>query len=221
MTESKIIFITGASRGLGRACAELLVNAGHHVIALGRTVGALEELSDGIKAQKGSVSLAIVDITHDESIKATCHNVHQRFGLVDLWIHTAIHAAPLTPTHQIDADQLKQAIAVNLLATQSLITNINPLLHRESQAVFFSDARMGNKFNGVYGATKQAQISLVQSWAHETARIGPRVVIHQPQRMATKTTRTFTPGIKESDLSSPRTEAQSLLQKLGMYSNRE
>ena len=53
----KIALITGASRGFGAAMAEGLAAAGYHVLALARTVGALEELDDRIQATGGSATL--------------------------------------------------------------------------------------------------------------------------------------------------------------------
>ncbi|MDG1067451.1 MAG: SDR family NAD(P)-dependent oxidoreductase, partial [Sulfitobacter sp.] len=58
----KIALITGASRGLGTALAEALAQD-YHIVAVGRTVGALEELDDRIKAKGGSATLAPMDIT--------------------------------------------------------------------------------------------------------------------------------------------------------------
>ena len=56
--ETKLALITGASRGLGAALAEALA-PGHHVIAVARTSGALEELDDRIRAAGGSATLAL------------------------------------------------------------------------------------------------------------------------------------------------------------------
>ncbi|MDB0062164.1 SDR family NAD(P)-dependent oxidoreductase, partial [Octadecabacter sp.] len=60
----KTALITGASRGLGAALADALAPT-HHIIALGRTTGALEDLDDRIKAVQGEATLAPMDITVD------------------------------------------------------------------------------------------------------------------------------------------------------------
>ena len=61
--DQKIALITGASRGLGAALAEALAPA-HHVIAVARTTGALEELDDRIKAKGGQATLAPMDVNN-------------------------------------------------------------------------------------------------------------------------------------------------------------
>ncbi len=58
---TKTVLITGASRGLGAALAKALAPT-HHVIAVGKTVGALEELDDAIQAQGGQATLAPMDM---------------------------------------------------------------------------------------------------------------------------------------------------------------
>ena len=59
---TKIALITGASRGLGAALAEKLAPT-FHIVAVARTVGALEELDDRIKANGGAATLAPMDVT--------------------------------------------------------------------------------------------------------------------------------------------------------------
>ena len=64
----KIALITGASRGLGAALSEKLSET-HHIIAVARTVGGLEDLDDRIKAKNGFATLVPMDITNREAMK--------------------------------------------------------------------------------------------------------------------------------------------------------
>ena len=93
---TKLALITGASRGLGAAIAEELAPE-YHVVAVARTVGALEELDDRIKARGGAATLAPMDITDPNAMAHMCRGIHDRWGHTDLWVHTAVHAAPLAP----------------------------------------------------------------------------------------------------------------------------
>jgi NAD(P)-dependent dehydrogenase (short-subunit alcohol dehydrogenase family) len=209
----KIALITGASRGLGTALAEALAPE-YHIVAVGRTVGALEELDDRIKAKGGSATLAPMNITDTGAMQTLCRGIHDRWGDLDMWLHTAIHAAPLTPSHHIDTNDLEKSIEGNISATATLINYVAPLLGEAGQAVFFEDPIVGDKFYGSYGATKAAQIALARSWQNETSRIGPRVEILTPNPMPTATRARFFPGEDRNTLNDIHAEATRLLATL-------
>ncbi len=205
--------ITGASRGLGSALAEALAPT-HHIIAVGRTVGALEELDDRIKAKGGSATLAPMDITDPDAMATLCRGIHDRWGKLDLWLHTGVHAAPLTPASHIDSKDFQKSLDTNVSATATLISYVAPLLGETGQAVFFDDPVAGAKFLGSYGATKAAQIALAHSWQAETARIGPLVHILTPRPMPTATRARFYPGEDRSPLADPHAEAARLITQI-------
>lgn len=209
---TKIALITGASRGLGAALAEALAQE-YHVIAVARTVGALEELDDRIKARGGSATLAPMDITNPDAMAQLCRSVHDRWGQVDLWAHTAIHAAPLAPANHIDARDLGKSVAVNISATAVLIAYVSPLLEAAAgaRALFFDDPRAGTKFFGNYGATKAAQIALARSWQAETAKTRPDIFVLTPPPMPTATRARFFPGEDRDRLTSTADAAGVLL----------
>ncbi|MDZ7710479.1 MAG: SDR family NAD(P)-dependent oxidoreductase [Roseovarius sp.] len=205
-----IALVTGASRGLGAAMAEALAST-HHVVAVARTTGALEELDDRIQARGGQATLAPMDITTRDAMAQLCRGIYDRWGRLALWVHTAIHAAPLSPADHVDARDLERSVATNVTATGTLIPFVAPLLGRDGQAVFFDDPRAGEKFFGAYGATKAAQIALARSWQAETARTGPRIHILTPAPMPTATRARFFPGEDRAALAQPRDEAARLL----------
>ncbi|MFD1882975.1 SDR family NAD(P)-dependent oxidoreductase [Paracoccus pacificus] len=219
MTENtqKIALITGASRGLGAALAEALGRRGWHILAVARTIGALEELDDRIRAAGGTATLAPMDASTPEAMGQLVKAVADRWKGLDLWAHTAIHAAPLAPTPQIDGKDWDKSLSVNVLTTQGLIGLIHPLLlARQGQAMFFADPRAGQSYFGAYGATKAAQIALARSWAAEGARLGPRVTVATPAPMPTATRARFFPGEDRAALTPCATEAERLLTEAGI-----
>lgn len=207
---TKTALITGASRGLGAAMAKELA-ATHHIIAVGKTSGALEELDDAIQAAGGQATLAPMDITVDEAMQQLCRSIFERWGSLDLWLHPAIHAAPLAPAGHIGPKDLSKSLDVNVAATSRLISYVAPLLGDDGQAVFFDDPRAGDQFFGAYGATKAAQISLAKSWQAETVKTGPKVSILEPNPMPTATRARFYPGEDRAPLADPTAEAKRLL----------
>ena len=74
-----VALITGASRGLGTALAEALAPT-HHIVAVAKTVGALEELDDRISAAGGQATLAPMDITVEAAMQQLCRSIFDRWG---------------------------------------------------------------------------------------------------------------------------------------------
>lgn len=211
---TKTALITGASRGLGAALA-LKLSETHHIIAVAKTTGALEELDDRIQARGGAATLAPMDITTDAAMATLCRGIYDRWGQVDFWAHAAIHAAPLAPTSMIDAKDMGKSVDINVSATARLITYVAPLLGSTGHALFFDDARAGLPFYGSYGATKAAQIALARSWQAESKKTGPHIHIATPEPMATATRARFHPGEDRDPLAKPDAEAARILAALG------
>ena len=212
----KIALVTGASRGLGAGLAEQLAIRGWHVVAVARTVGGLEELDDRVKALKlpgaGTLTLAPMDVTNEDAMRHLCRSIHDRWGGLAFWAHTAIHATALSPAGSVDMKDLDKSVACNLRATSFLITVIEPLLRAKSgSAMFFDDPLAGQKFSAAYGATKVAQIALARAWQREGEKIGPRVLIETPAPMPTAVRARFYPGEDRSGLADPRAEAARLI----------
>ena len=213
--EVKIALITGASRGVGAALAEAVADT-HHVIAVGRTVGALEELDDRIKANGGQATLAPMDITDEGAMATLCRGIFDRWGRLDLWVHAAIHAAPLAPAQMIDAKDFAKSVHANITATARLIQFVAPLLGTQGRAVFLDDPRAGTQFFGSYGASKAAQIALARSWQAETVKTGPQVTIVTPPPMPTATRARFFPGENRDTLTDINTAARDVLRQANL-----
>lgn len=210
-----IAMITGASRGLGAACAEYVAQQGYHVIALARTTGALEELDDRIQAAGGSATLVPVDLCNEDAMRQICRSIYDRWGKVDLLIHAAIHAPPLCPVSHMDEKDLDKSLATNVRATARLIVNTEPLLKAaKGRAVFFNDPVKAERFHATYGLTKAAQMRLARSYQDEAKTADINVEILTPSPMPTATRARFYPGEDRSALTPCAKEAARLLEPL-------
>jgi NAD(P)-dependent dehydrogenase (short-subunit alcohol dehydrogenase family) len=226
----RVALITGASRGLGAALAEALGARGWHVVAVARTLGGLEELDDRIQATTGgSATLAPMDITQDDALRHLCRGIHDRWGHVDLWAHSAMVAPPLSPAGHVAIKDWDKLLAVALRSTGVLIPMVEPLLRAAPDggtALFFDDASRltdageARPHFGAYGAAKAGQIALAGAWAAENAALGPgrapRVVIDRPAPMPTATRARFFPGEPRERLSPCAAEAERCLTALGL-----
>ena len=212
MTEN-IALITGASRGLGAAISEKLSET-HHIIAVARTVGGLEELDDRIRLKSGTATLAPMDVTNIDAMSQLFSSIFEKWGRIDFWAHTAIYAPPLSPLNTLDLGDLDKTISTNITATALLINFASPIMSKKGDALFFDDPCNGKKFYGAYGSSKSAQMSLVQSWANECKNFGPNITVFRPSPMKTALRARFFPGENKEKLLSPKIEAQRVLATL-------
>lgn len=200
----KVALVTGASRGLGAGVAMALARRSFHVIAAARTVGALEELDDRIGDIGGSASLAVLDLTDDASVRGLGGQIGERWGRLDALAHAAVAPCPLSPAGHIDIKTLRRSVETCFVSTARLIACTEQLLRKADAgiAMFFDDRTAGNRFFGAHGGAKAAQIALARSWQAESSKIGPKVLILEPEPMATKSRAAFHPG-ESKDLTAP------------------
>jgi NAD(P)-dependent dehydrogenase (short-subunit alcohol dehydrogenase family) len=204
----RIAFVTGASRGIGRSTALALAKAGAHVIAAGRTQGALEELDDEIKAATGeSATLTPFDITDGDAIDRLGGALWERFKRVDVLVHSAGRAGTVTPVSHMSPKDFDAVIATNLTSTYRLIRSFEPLLRASEagRAILLSSgvAVRTHPFFGAYSASKAGMESLARCWAVEIDTTPVRVAIVNPGPMRTKMRMEAFPGEDPETLPHP------------------
>lgn len=184
MTDDRIILVTGASRGIGRASALQLASNGAHVIALARSKLALEELGEEILEAGGEATLVPLDLTDAEGIARLGIALMERFGRLDAWLANAAVLGTLGPLANIGARSFEQTLEINLTANWRLITALTPLLQAsENPRVVFvtsSVARQPRAFWGPYQAAKAGLEALTLGWADETEALGIKINLFDP-----------------------------------------
>lgn len=204
----RIALVTGASRGIGRASALALAEAGAHVIAVARTQGGLEELDDEIRARTGqSATLVPLDIADGDALDKLGFAIYERFQRLDVLVHAAAILGPMTPVAHIEPKHWDRVVAVNLTATYRLIRTTEPLLRAapSARAIFLTTGRVARPkaFWGPYGATKAAMENLVRTWADELEQTKVRAALVDPGAMRTKMRAEAMPGEDPETLPDP------------------
>lgn len=216
--KNKIALVTGSSRGFGYSVALKLAQEGADLIITSRTTGALEELSEKILSYGGKVTVAPLDLRNQLHTQLFCKNIYEKFGKIDLFIHSAFLAIPMAPIETISEKDVLKYFDANTFLTQRLIKLIHPLLkkQKDSIAVFISDntKKTNKKFLGIHNAIQAANREIVMSYSEETLRIGPKVLLFEPLPMPTKTRTIMFPGENKKKLSSCKEEANKLIKLL-------
>jgi NAD(P)-dependent dehydrogenase (short-subunit alcohol dehydrogenase family) len=196
--EGRVALITGASHGIGRAVAKRFAAEGATVIALGRNVGALEELDDEIRADGGKLVLLPMDLTMYEKIDALGASIYERFGRLDIVVGNAGLLGELAPVGHIDTQVFENTYATNVTANFRLIRSVDKLLRLSDagRAIFATSnaSSKGRAFWGLYASTKAALESLVLSYAQELEETPVRVNLINPGRIRTKMRAEAYPG---------------------------
>lgn len=204
----RIALVTGASRGIGRACALALATAGAHVIATARSQGGLEELDDEIRGLTGErATLAPMDLIDGDGADQLGLAIHQRHARLDILVHSGAILGGLTPVAHIDPPAWDRAVAVNLTSTYRLIRSFEPLLRQSDagRAIFLTSGRAvrPKAFWGVYAATKAGLEALVRCWADEIEQTKIRAILLDPNVMRTRMRAEAFPGEDPETLPDP------------------
>jgi NAD(P)-dependent dehydrogenase (short-subunit alcohol dehydrogenase family) len=170
----RIILVTGAGDGLGRAAAMAYARHGATLILLGRTQRKLETVYDEIRACGFAepllmpVDLGKAGLREYEEIAAA---IEREFGRLDGLLHSAAQLGNLTPLSMYDLETWVQVMQVNFNAAY-LVTRacLNMLARSDAASVIFTTsdvARRGRAYWGAYAAAGAALENLVQVWADE------------------------------------------------------
>jgi NAD(P)-dependent dehydrogenase (short-subunit alcohol dehydrogenase family) len=206
--DGQIVLVTGATRGIGRACALALAEAGAHIVATARTQGGLESLDDEIKAMTGkSATLVPLDLAQPDGLDQLGLAIHQRFGHLDLLVHCGAVLGALTPVSHVEPGLWERVMTVNATATYRLIRATERLLRAApaGRALFFTTGRVARPkaFWGPYGASKAAMEHIVRTWADELENTTVRAALIDPNAMRTKMRAEAMPGEDPMDLPEP------------------
>ena len=199
MSEKRIVLVTGASKGIGRACALELARSGAHVIALARSTAALESLDDQIRKETDeNATLITLDLKDFNMIDRLAAPLLERFGRLDGLLGNAGVLGPIGPLQMANPRSFDDTIAVNLSANWRLIRALDPLLRLSpaGRAVFITSgaAIRPRAFWGPYQASKAGLEALVRAWALETEQSALNINLFDPGRTRTDMRFSAMPG---------------------------
>ncbi|MBV8833304.1 MAG: 3-oxoacyl-[acyl-carrier-protein] reductase [Acidobacteriaceae bacterium] len=197
--EKRTALVTGASRGIGKACADALATAGHRVAVASRTRPALDEVAENLK-QTGAEAFAIeMDLSNADSITAGFSQVAKEFGRIDILVNNAGIAKDGLAVRMKRADW-ESVLATNLSGAFYCMQQVLPGMMRErwGRIVNISSVvgEMGNPGQANYVASKAGLIGLTKSLAQEVGSRNITVNAVAPGFIETDMTHGLTPELK-------------------------
>ncbi|KOX11466.1 SDR family NAD(P)-dependent oxidoreductase [Streptomyces sp. NRRL B-3648] len=179
-TTGRVWFITGASRGLGRAFAEAALGAGDRVACAARTVAPLEELA---AAHPGRVLPLGVDVTDRDAVFAAVAEAVGRFGRLDVVVNNA-GMLSMGMVEEFTEAEARAQLDVNFFGALWVCQAVMPVLRSQGSGhlvqVSSIAALGGFPSTGLYSASKFALEGLSEALAAEAAAFGTKVSILQP-----------------------------------------
>ncbi|MCP5395544.1 MAG: SDR family NAD(P)-dependent oxidoreductase [Sphingomonadaceae bacterium] len=195
---SRIALVTGATSGIGEACARSLVGSDWRVIGTGRRAERLEAL----KAELGDAfHPAVFDVRDEAARDAALAALPESFAGIDLLVNNAGLALGTSPAQSADLDQWKTMIETNVTALVSLTHKLLPgLIERKGAVINLSSVAATYPYAGgnVYGGTKAFVRQFSLGLRSDLAGTGVRVCSIEPGMVETEFTLVRTSGNQQA-----------------------
>ncbi len=201
--EGRVALVTGASQGIGRACALLLAEAGAKLALCARNQEKLEALAEEINGKSGEAAAFKLDVASDEEIKAVAKAVIARFGKIDILVNNAGITRDQLVMRMKRADW-NDVLATNLTAPFLLIQAVigSMLKQRWGRIINVTSifGQIGQVGQANYSSSKAGLIGLTMSVAREVGSRNITVNAVAPGFIETAMTEALPAELKENIL---------------------
>jgi len=200
----KVVFITGASRGIGAAAARLFAREGAAVVLAARGSDALDRIVTEIRAKGGAADAVTLDLADRAAIRAAVDRVEELHGRLDGAFNNGAALQQPGPLDTTTDEDIDEQYAVNFRAHWIAMTAEATLMRRTGGGAIVNTSSIGSRRANpalpAYGAMKRALNSITETAAVSWARDGIRVNGLTPGGTATEMIDAWeaaTPGIVE------------------------
>jgi NAD(P)-dependent dehydrogenase (short-subunit alcohol dehydrogenase family) len=219
----RIVAVTGASDGIGKAVALACAQHGAQLVLIGRSTAKLELVHKQIKMAGGAeASIGILDLESAlaREYDAFADALHERYGRLDGLVHNAGILGTLSPIEHYDVPTWCRVLHVNLTAAFALTQVLLPLLKKSTDAsIIFTTSGVGRRaraYWGAYAVSKFGIEGMTQILAAELENISAiRVNALNPGRARTRMRRQAFPSENLESLPDPAALSASYLALLG------
>ena len=175
MTDQKIVLITGASSGIGRATAELLASRGYRVFGTARD-------PDTVAPVRG-VELLPLDVRDDASVASSVEAVLGQTGRIDVLVNNAGYSV-VGAIEETSPSEAQALFDTNVFGVLRMVRAVLPAMRRQGSGTIVNTSSvlgfLPAPFMGLYASSKHALEGLSESLDHEVRGFGIRVVLVEP-----------------------------------------
>ena len=186
MSSSKVWFITGASRGFGRAWTEAALRRGDKVVATARNPGTLHELAH---TYGDAILVLQLDVTDRDAVQRAVSQAHRHFQRLDVVLCNAGYGY-MGAIEELEHEQVRANFETNIFGTLSVIQAALPLLRAQGSGHVLTLSSIGGVIGfptgGSYTASKFAVEAMSEALAGEVAAFGIKVTLLEPGHFATE-----------------------------------
>ncbi len=200
MTEKRVAFVTGGSRGIGEAIVKRLAKDGLHVVACARNVDKLNEVVSAVESEGGSAEAVTCDIADSKGLTEVLEKVAEAHGRLDVLVNNAGITRDGLFLRMDDKDfddviqtNLKSAFVATRTAARSIMRSKSGRIINISSVA----GVMGNAGQANYAASKAGLIGLSKTVARELAGKGVTCNVIAPGFITTDMTDVLNDKIKE------------------------
>jgi NAD(P)-dependent dehydrogenase (short-subunit alcohol dehydrogenase family) len=182
---SKVWFITGSSRGLGRAITEVALEAGDRVVATARKPSQMDDIVD---RYRDKVLPLVLDVTNDDAVQRAVRAGLEAFGRYDIVVNNAGYG-DLASVEDVDLDAFRTQIDTNFYGVVRVTKAVLPILREQGSGHIFQVSSLGGRIASpglsAYQSAKWAVGGFSTALAQEVAPFGVKVTVLEPGGMRT------------------------------------
>ncbi|HZY57664.1 MAG TPA: SDR family NAD(P)-dependent oxidoreductase [Rubrobacteraceae bacterium] len=188
MLQDKVVMITGASRGLGRALALAFSREGANLVITSRNEDALKPVTEEAKGAGAEVLAIAVDVSESEDVERLVTSVVERFGRIDVRVNNAGLLGPRVPIAEYPENEWRRVLEANLTAPFLLTKAVIPYMPEGGSIVNITSGVSieGRPRWGAYSVSKFGLEGLTQILAAELEERSIRVNSVDPGSMRTE-----------------------------------
>ena len=212
--ENKVVILTGAGGGIGRAIAEKLAEEKMRLVLLGgNNISKLQETAAIVEQKQAECMILPGDLTSPDFIAENIKTVEKIFGTVDVLINNA-GVAQNTPFENISLEEFDKIMSINFRVPFMLTQKTLPLLRKSEAATIINIASVvshhGYPMQSIYSASKHALLGMSKSIAREYYKENIRVHAICPGGVYTDMVKISRPDLSSDGMIMPEDVAETV-----------